>query len=65
MKKIARYAILILFMALTFLGLFSTPESEFYSSEWAVSLIVSKLLGLAFGVLTYVLACDWHERGML
>lgn len=65
MKKIVRYIIIIALVAVAMIGLFSVPTSEFYSSEWAVSLIVSKLLGIAFGVMAYILVCDWHERDML
>lgn len=63
--KIIRYAVIMLLMGLTMIGIFSVPTSEFYSSEWAIVFILSKILGLTCGFVTYALTCAWHNDGLL
>lgn len=65
MKKIIRYAILTALVMIAFVGLFSQPTSEFYSSAWAIQMLVSKALGVCAGLFAYVLACNWSNKELL
>lgn len=61
-QEIIRHAIMIVLVALTMICLFGTPSSEFYSCEWLLALIGSKVLALLFAVLTHALASKWYNH---
>lgn len=61
-QEIIRHAIMIVLVALTMICLFGTPSSEFYSYDWLLALIGSKVLALLFAVLTHTLASKWYNH---
>lgn len=61
-QEIIHHVIMIILVAMTMICLFGTPSSEFYSREWLLTLIGSKVLALLFAVLTHTLASKWYNH---
>ena len=65
MKRTFNYAVLCVLAIITFLGIFSEPDTALDNVRWFTVFIVTKAVGFAAGYAAYRLLVRWEKQGKI
>lgn len=65
MKRTFNYAVLCVLAIITFLGIFSEPDTALDNVRWFTVFFVTKAVGFAAGYAAYRLLVRWEKQGKI
>lgn len=65
MKRTFNYAVLCVLVIITFLGIFSEPDTALDNVRWFTVFFVTKAVGFAAGYAAYRLLVRWEKQGKI